>query len=200
MKKKILVGSMIAIAMLIGASFTSVVGYKSVESDVKESPLFNARINSALKKDNKDFSCDYIGKSKVSVIFFPQRDKALFSFQKVVDGISNMDDLTFNIFVDKVVIKLCESKVLEEKDFLKIRELFNFIRNNPEDAKKYPFDLKKHSYTIGCPPPTFEETPEFCFKLFVLLGIIIVTFPIWFPIYILLRLLGIITSPDIVHT
>ena len=193
MHNKILVCSIIVIAVLIGASFTSVVGYKSVESNVKESPLFNTRINSALKKDSKDFSCDYIGKSKISVLFFPQRDKTLFPFKKVVDGISKMDDLAFNIFVDKVVIKLCESKVLKEKDFLKVRELFNFIRNNPEDAKKYPFDLKKHSYTIGCPPPTFEVTPEFCFKLFVLLGLLIVTFPIWFPIYVLLIILDIIT-------
>jgi len=121
MKKKILINSMVAIAMLIGASFTSVVGYKSVESNVKESPLFNTRINSALKKENKDFSCDYIGRSKSSVIFFPQRDKTLISFQKVVDSISKMDDLTFNIFVNKVVIKLSESKVLKEKDFLKVR-------------------------------------------------------------------------------
>lgn len=193
MNNKILISSMIAIAILIGASFTSVVGYKSVRSNVKESPLFNTRINSVLMKDNKDFSCNYLGKSKTSVLYFPQRDKSLIFFQRVVDGISKMDDLTFNLFVDKVVIKLCESKVLNEKDFLKVRELFNFIRNNPEDAKKYPFDLKKHSYTIGCPPPTFEESPEFCFTLFVLLGIIIITFPIWFPVYVLLILLDIIT-------
>jgi hypothetical protein len=160
---------------------------------VNESPLFNTRINNVLKKDNKDFTCNYIGKSKTSVLFFPKRDKTIISFQRVVDGISKMDDLTFNIFVDKVVIRLCESKVLKEEDFLKVRELFNFIRNNPEDAKKYPFDLKKHSYTIGCPPPTFEVTPEFCFKIFAFLVIVIVTFPIWFPIYILLIILDIIT-------
>ena len=200
MNNKILISSMIVIAMLIGVSFTSVVGYKSVDSNIRESPLFNTRINSALKKDNKDYSYDYLGKSKASLIFFPKRDKTLISFQKVVDGISKMDDLTFNIFVDKVIIKLCESKFLKEKDFLKIRELLNFIRNNPEDAKKYPFDLKKHSYTIGCPPPTVKETPESCFTLFALLVILIVTFPIWFPIYVLLILLKIFTTPDIVHT
>lgn len=194
MKKKILLGSIIVIVVLIGGSFSSVVGYKVIESNVMESPLFNTRINSALKKNNKDFSYDYIGRSKESVIFFPKRDKTLISFQNVVDGISKMDHIRFNKLVDRVVIKLCECKVLKEEDFLKVRELFNFIRNNPEDAKKYQFDLKKHSYTIGCPPPTFEESPELCFTLFALLVILIVTFPIWFPIYILLKLRDIFTS------
>ena len=41
MNNKILSGSIIAVTVLIGVSFTSVVGYRSVASDVKVSPLFN---------------------------------------------------------------------------------------------------------------------------------------------------------------
>jgi len=37
MKKKIIIGSIIAVAILIGVSFTSVVGYRIVASDVKAS-------------------------------------------------------------------------------------------------------------------------------------------------------------------
>jgi hypothetical protein len=41
MNKKILIDSIIAVEILVLVSFTSVVGYISVESDVKISPLFN---------------------------------------------------------------------------------------------------------------------------------------------------------------
>ena len=41
MNNKILIGSIASVVILILVSFTSVVGYNSVESDVKVSPLFN---------------------------------------------------------------------------------------------------------------------------------------------------------------
>ena len=49
MKKKIIIGSIIAVAILVGVSLTSVVGYKRVESDFRESPLFNVRSERAIE-------------------------------------------------------------------------------------------------------------------------------------------------------
>jgi len=192
MNNKILIGSIISIALIIGATLTSVVGYKSVESNEMESPLFNTRLNSVIQKDSEDFYYNYIGKSKVMPIFFPIKDRTIKTFQKAIDSISKLNDHTFSRFVKKVCNKLCDSNVVMDEDLPKIKDLFNFIRNNPEDAKKYPFDMKKHSYTIGCPPPTFYGTPETCFSLFVLLGIILITLPIWLPILILIIIINIL--------
>ena len=187
MNKRIFIGCLIAIAVLIGLSFTSVSGYNNVESNQKNSPLFDIRINSAIQKDSKPFTSNYLGKSKQNVIYFPQKDNKLNSFRKAIEGISEMNARTFTRFVDKVTEKLCESNQVLHEDIPKIKQLFDFLRSNPEDAKKYPFDLKKHSYTIGCPTPTFDDTPEFCFALFAIISLLILTFPIWFPIYIVLK-------------
>lgn len=200
-KNNIIIGSICVLAILILVSFTSVVGYQSTKNkNAKTSPLFNIRTGRAIDQENEDFMCDYIGKSEVMTIFFPPKNNTIMLFQKAIDSISKMDDLAFNRFVDKVINKLCESNVVIDEDLLKIKELFHFLRDNPEDAKKYPFDLKKHSYTIGCPSPTFQETPESCFKLFVILGILIVTFPIWFPIYLLMKFRNNLTSRGIIPT
>jgi len=48
MNKKILLGSILSVAILILVSFTSVLGYNSVDSDVKASPLFNIRSSRAI--------------------------------------------------------------------------------------------------------------------------------------------------------
>jgi len=61
MNKKILIGSIIAVAILVGVSLTSVVGYQSVESNFKESPLFNVRSNRAIEKDGSIVTYNYIG-------------------------------------------------------------------------------------------------------------------------------------------
>jgi hypothetical protein len=193
MNKKIFSISIITIALLMGASLTSVVGYRSVESSGMESPLFNIRINNAIKNDGVDFTSNFIGKNKVTPIWFPQKDSTLIAFQKAVDIISKLDDFTFSRFVSKACNRLCEKNTIMEEDLLDIKELFHFVRNNPEDAKKYPFDMKKHSYTIGCPPPTFKTTPEMCFTAFVLLGLLIITFPIWFPILVLIKIMDLLT-------
>ena len=192
MKNKIFISSIILIALLIGASLTTVVGYNSVESNETQSPLFNIRINNVIQKDNENFNYNYIGKNKVPPIFFPIKDRTIKAFQKAIDHISKMNDQTFSRFIKKACNKIGDSNVVADEDLPKIKELFNFIRNNPVDAKKYPFDMKKHSYTIGCPPPTLYGTPETCFPLFVLLGILLITLPIWFPILIIIIIISIL--------
>jgi hypothetical protein len=188
MVKKLLFGSIITATVLIGASFTPVLGFKDVDPDVKTSPLFTIRVHRAIQKEAKEVRCEFIGQSNIQFTIFPRTDSTKQLFHQVVDDICMMDDGTFTRFVDAVIQMLCEGNPLSSEAFLEIKELFLFIKKNPEEAKKYPFDLKKHSYTMGCPPPTFQETPTWCFKLFVILGILIVTFPVWFPIYLLIKL------------
>ena len=187
MNKKIMLGSIVAVVIIVLTAFTSVVGFQTTKSTIiKGSPLFSVRTQRATNtQDSKTITSEYIGKRNPIAIPFPPKNTASLLFQNAVDGISTMDDLTFNKFLDAAINKLHQSNKVKDEDLLMIRGLFQFVRKNPEEAKKYPFDLKKHSYTGSCPPPTFDETPEWCFTLFVILVILIVTSPIWFPIYAL---------------
>ena len=58
MNKKILMGSIVSVAILILVSFTGVVGYQTTKSSTiaRASPLFTVRSNRAIDKESKDFT------------------------------------------------------------------------------------------------------------------------------------------------
>jgi len=64
MKK--LVGSIIAVAVLISVSFTSVVGYNIVKSDVKASSIFNIRTNRTIDEESKDCDCQDVNRGNLA--------------------------------------------------------------------------------------------------------------------------------------
>jgi len=70
MNKKILIGSIGAVVIIILAGFTSVVGVNSATTyDEKISPLFNLRAEKALNDENKEtIKTDYIGVEKNNLI------------------------------------------------------------------------------------------------------------------------------------
>ena len=69
MKKVLMLGVTGAvIIILIMVSFTSVVGYRSVESEVKASPLFHIRTSRAIDVETEDLTCDYVGKGEESIL------------------------------------------------------------------------------------------------------------------------------------
>lgn len=182
-----MIGSIAVAAIIVLISFTSVVGFQTTKSTViKDSPLFIIRAQRAIKQPSKEvMTTEYIGKRKTITISFPEKNSALLLFQRVIDEISTMKDTTFSKFLDETINKFHESQMVKEKDLPTIKQLFQFLRDHPEEAKKYPFDLKKHSLTMGCPPPTFVNTPKECFIFALFFAIIVVTFPIWSPIYMI---------------
>jgi len=109
MNNKILLGSIISVVILILVSFTSVVGYNSVESDKILSPLFNIRSNRAIDKESKDFTCDYVGKGEEITIPLPVRNNGELLLEKVKDRISKMDGEEFNRFKNLIIDELRKS-------------------------------------------------------------------------------------------
>ncbi len=79
MNKKILIGSIIAVAILVLVSFTGVVGYQTTKSSTiaKASPLFAVRSSRAIDEESKDIrayiemksdeDCDCISESDSNV-------------------------------------------------------------------------------------------------------------------------------------
>ena len=91
MNKKILIGSIIIISLLFGVSFNSVVGDRSVESNVKPSPLFIIRSRRAIDEESKDFICDYVGKGEEVFLSFPKRDNRNILIRKFIEILKQMD-------------------------------------------------------------------------------------------------------------
>jgi len=125
MNKKILIGSVIAVCILIGVSFTSVVGYRSVTSDVKASPLFNIRSSRAIDEESGDLSCEYVGKRNIINLIIPDRDVEIEVMRKVIEDIKTMDDETFNKFVSLIFSRIKQNNIDDKKIII----LFNHLRN-----------------------------------------------------------------------
>jgi len=195
MNKKIMICCIGTIIIIVLTSFTSVVGFQTTRSTlIKDTPLFSIRSQRATNRLAKRIvTSEYIGKRKTITISFPEKNSTLLLFQKTIDGISTMNDKTFTKFLDATISKFRESSLIKEKDLPKIKQLFQFLRDHPEEAKKYPFDMKKHSYTMGCPPPTFVNTPKECFLGVIYFTILLASFLIWYPIYLIYLFYRILT-------
>jgi hypothetical protein len=160
MNKKILIGSVIAICILIGVSFTSVVGYNSVESNIEASPLFNIRSSRAIDEESEDFTCKYVGKGEEIALSIPEIDFEMTDIQEVIDSIKKMDDTTFNRFINFIIWKLQKGN-----------EFKNMNRN---EAIASLFQLRSHSQKIDV-DFTWLNTPTLCwFPGCFILGVILV--------------------------
>jgi len=126
MNKKILIGgSSIAVVVLVLASFSPVVGYNSVKSSVKDSPLFNIRTSRAINEESKTLNCNYLRKGEL--MQFPSRNSKTALIQK---AINRMDDTTFDRFIDIVINHAIHNSIIKDEDIPKIVEIFYQLKNN----------------------------------------------------------------------
>ena len=97
MKKKLVVVSIIAIAIFVGVSFASVVGYSSVKSISGEvSPLFSVRTNRSIGKETKEITGNFVNKD--ITIPFPKNDNRAF-LKKIIELSNTGDDWAIKIEV-----------------------------------------------------------------------------------------------------
>ncbi len=104
MNKNILIGSIITICILIGVSFTSVVGYNNVESNIKNSPLFNIRSSRAIDEENQGLVCEYVGKGEEITIPIPiliKFNKRIL-LKKTLERIIGIDANEFNYLLIQI--------------------------------------------------------------------------------------------------
>ncbi|UCF11826.1 MAG: hypothetical protein JSW06_07195 [Thermoplasmatales archaeon] len=134
MNKKILLGSIIAVTILIGVSFTSVIGYDSVKSSsALNSPLFNVRTSRALDKESKDISTDYLGHGEETNIQLKGRIQRAEQVQKVVDIISKMDDRALIKYFGRII----NQKQMTDEETSDLLQALHYIIENSNDMKYY---------------------------------------------------------------
>ena len=156
MKKKILIGSIIAVVILVLVSFTSVVGYNSVKSDSKiASPLFGIRTNRAINKEQNAVTSHYIGKGKaINILLHKRNDKAEW-VENFANLVKRMDEKSLDIVADIYINELESNENIDHIDSNYIRDAIYFISKNPEISKSFLLQEKEKSdsndYTYGNP-------------------------------------------------
>jgi len=158
MNKKILIGSIIAVTVLIGVSFTSVIGYRSGASDVKASPLFNIRTSRAIDEESEYLSCEYVGKGEDIALSIPTSDKRQVSFQKVIDRIREMDEATFKRFIGLVINYLHRVKKFRDTNIDDIVNQLKHLNFNNVDL----LDDLNNNYD----PPTMTPSMYNCCTIY----------------------------------
>lgn len=167
MNKKILLGNIIAVVILVLVSFTGVVGYQTTKSSTiaKASPLFKIRTSRAIDDECEDLRCDYVGKDEEINILLPKRNETRELILKTFERISKMNNEELN-----------ELKYfLNDKKFAEFEQLVYQIKNNPEVSKEIMENFPPTQSPDGfC---TIDGWTPFCYLIFFLIGIplIIVT-------------------------
>ncbi len=170
MNKKILIGSIIAVVILVLVSLTGVVGFQTTSSTIaRASPLFSVRSSRAIDEESKDIACDYVGKGEAVSFPLPILNSRNKLFQKGLDIIKGMDEKSFNIFVEMARNRLHNDKEIENID--EIVMALHQLRTNPEKVK--------HDSIYMIEGYTFGNWVPFCgvFTMFLaLIGIFIVIY------------------------
>jgi len=133
MNKKYLIGSIIAVVILVLVSFTGVVGYQTTKSSTiaRASPLFTVRSSRANDEESEDFTCEYVGKGSESGIFIPERDRKSSQIYKIIKKISQIDTKS-NRFINLLMNRVYQVKLISNENLHELMNKLSQIRNNPE--------------------------------------------------------------------
>jgi hypothetical protein len=171
MNKKIFIGSIFAVIILVVASLSPVIGFQTVKSNSNPvSPLFNIRTKRALGEESSDVvTCDYVGKGKASSISFPTRDNKIVLLQKLVHILSTLSDTMFGRFVSLFFNWLVAHDKIEENDKSEAIAAFQYMRDNPEEITGYIIGGEE-AYVLAEPAsePTVYNWEFGCWIIFIL--------------------------------
>ena len=191
MNKKILIGSLVAVFILIMVTFTSVVGYRSIESNVKDSPLFNIRSSRAINEESKDIACNYVGKGEVTNICLPKGNDRTDSVDALINVVKRMDDKSLQRFAYLITYRLKQSDELQQYDSEDIFQSLKQLRDNPEEIQLHLIQDKEsniNSRTINfeCETLDYQGILE-CLKfwLFILLILPVVIWELFLSLFTL---------------
>ena len=144
MNKKILLGSIIAVVILVLVSFTGVVGYQTTKSSTiaRASPLFSVRSKRAIDEESKDLTCDYVGKGEDISIPLPIRDSRNVFLQKFIDRVSKMNEETCDKYINELFNRLIQEDKIRDSYINRLVTEINQLKINSEKLMNYLFDEK----------------------------------------------------------
>ena len=161
MNKKLLVGSIVAVVILVLVSFTGVVGYQTTKSSTiaKASPLFSVRSKRVLNQEQEITPNNYLGKDKDIGFSIPKRDNEQEILQRIMNMITKMDDRAFNKFINSVIERIYQSNKVGKDVTLEQLQLLYQLKYTPEDFKRNQFNIKRSK---ADPPTRYSFVDECC--------------------------------------
>lgn len=95
MKKRIILGSIVSVVILIGVSFTATVGVKTAAPDTTTSPLFEIRRQGTTDDARNEITSEYIGKQKGITLPLPTIDDTAEILKRVILVLKRIDERTY---------------------------------------------------------------------------------------------------------
>ena len=193
MNKKILLGSIIAVVILVLVSFTGVVGYQTTKSSTisKASPLFSVRSKRAIDEESNVVTSDYVGKGEEIALSIPKRDNKTELVQKFIKSINRMSDETLENFISLFINQAQKDKRIDSENLNNIKELLHSLRDGDITLLKFKPNINnKHILTFisyDC-CFTYDWVCEWSWPILkVIIGILLATLlvPLIFILFIL---------------
>jgi hypothetical protein len=166
MNKTLLIcGSILAVVLIVLASFTSVVGFQSTKSRLVDSPLFGIRTRNALGSEEQNvIAYEYVGNGREILIPLPKRDIRTLLIQKAIDKLRKMDDKEFSRFVAIVIHRIREQNIVKEHQISMVREALLKLKANPE-ILKYSESVGELTHDVCV---TQDPSPPLCMLGFII--------------------------------
>jgi len=155
-KKKIIIGSIGAVVLILLTSFTIVIGKQANNGTTTNSPLFSIRIQKTIKGEQESVTSYYLGRGRESEISIIYRDNRIESLQKIIEKINKMSDAQLAELAGLIG---CNKMVNENRQ--QILRLLYQLKNNPDEIKKQLSIIPKDSshITRSCTPTIFYDCP-----------------------------------------
>jgi len=131
-KKPLIVVSICAVVLLVIGSLSNEVGYQSVKSIMNDSPLFQTRTQRATNQQQNIIISKYLGNGKENLFQFPIRDNNCALLKRAIKIIINMDDRTFEQFVELCIHKVKHNPILRDTDSKEISQILHQLRTKPD--------------------------------------------------------------------
>jgi hypothetical protein len=151
MNKKIFIGSLIAVAILVFMSFTTVVDFQmNTTKSSNYSPLFHIRAKRAIDGKTEDLKLNYIGEGEKNKIPLPYLMKFTKQEHKILDTLSKMEDTEYYRFITMFIKYLYDGDSISDENIKKLTTSLYQLRNdNIEIDNILPYAKEKHITRMG---------------------------------------------------
>ena len=151
MKNKFLIsGSIFAVVVLVLAGLSPVVGFHSVRSSVKNSPLFNIRTSQAIGENTEVLTCDYLGRGQGSFLLFPERNNRQRLLHAFLEWLCTIDENEFNQFHQILIFRAQKIPELKEYSSQDIIDALWFARTHPDTVMNIVLDEEPTAQIFVC--------------------------------------------------
>jgi hypothetical protein len=195
METRFVVGCTLVAAALVLVSFSSVVGFQTMQADAA-SPLFTIRSTRAVEKESARLDREYIGEDQQTSLQFPERDGRMDSIDLIIESVRRMDDASLRRFAFLVYSHLRLAGDAKGFDSQEVTSLLLQIRSSPDRVVK-DIEQRKGTLlmsnicTLYC---TFDFTKECRFFFLLFLIAVLIDVLVVLPVQFILELLTLNSS------